>query len=331
MQIILVLLFGFILGVVLFFLGLPAYRAYLRIQGISEIPIRSMAMGLVRIHGKAAGDRLLTSPISQTPCCVYQVHIMKWRELRDQQGRQGGAWQHYGWDSAGSPFYLEDNTGRVLVNPRGAAFSIESTALREAPGKNPSSVVVNGASDVDLLSYAARVGPSIKPAESWHNVEVEQLPFAMSKSRKQGATPDEIAQKPLDAFSGKAQVQEPVPATPPLPRTPTAEEIVASIEGVPTAGGRYLFTENCILPGHEYDITGTCTENPLARDEGDRNLIRKGTNEPTFLISSGSQPQVNTMLQKGAHLMVFGGGMLAVFCLVLLFLLFSLLSRWAHP
>jgi hypothetical protein len=77
------------------------------------------------------------------------------------------------------------------------------------------------------------------------------------------------------------------------------------------------------LPGHEYDITGTCTENPEAKDANDRNLIRKGTNEPTFLISALAQSQVNTMLQARAYLMIFGGGMLAVFCLAFLFLRFG--------
>ena len=56
----------------------------------------------------------------------------------------------------------------------------------------------------------------------------------------------------------------------------TAEEIVASVEG--------LLIERCVLPCHEYDITGTCSENPVARDETERTVIRKGTNEPTFIV-----------------------------------------------
>jgi hypothetical protein len=41
---------------------------------------------------------------------------------------------------------------------------------------------------------------------------------------------------------------------PPVPPpAPTAEDIVASIDGVLSAAGRYRITERCILPGHEYD------------------------------------------------------------------------------
>jgi hypothetical protein len=372
------LLVGFLGGVGSFFRGFRIYREYLLLQGTSEIPIRSMAMGLVRIHGKAASDHLLTSPISQTPCCVYQVHIEKFRD-EDVDSHRSAAWLHYGSEADGAPFYLEDSTGRTLVNPRGAEYDIESTALREASSAEPSSVVVNGASEVDLLSYVARVGPSEEAPGSRHNFEAERGMFDIAKYAKQGATPDEVMRKlfpqvieseakTVQALEAEGPWDDPlreelrlaqidlhkhpiwspeyaqgfqrvtklqaqvrklgpeirfppsVPTPPPLARPPTAEEIVASIDGVPTARGRYRFTERCILPGHEYDITGTCTENPAAKDANDRNLIRKGTNEPTFLISALAQPQVNVMLQMRAYFMIFGGGMLTVFCLGLLLL-----------
>jgi hypothetical protein len=384
------LLVGFLGGVGTFFRGFRIYREYLLLQGTSEIPIRSIAMGLVRIHGKATSDHLLTSPISHTPCCVDQVHIEKWRD-ENEEAHQSGVWRHYGSEMAGAPFYLEDSSGRVLVNPRGADYDIESTAVREASSAKPSSVVVNGASEVDLLSYVARVGPSEEAPGSGHNLEAEQMMFSMSKYAKQGITPDEMMRKlfpqviqgeakmvqdleaegpqsdPLHEELRLAQIElnqhpywspeyaegykrvtelqaqrrkqrsreglAPVPLTPPVPvlsdppvppPAPTAEDIVASIDGVPSAAGRYRFTERCILPGHEYDVTGTCGENPAAKDANDRNLIKKGTNEPTFLISGLAQPQqVNTMLQLRAYFMIFGGGMLAVFCLGILLLRFG--------
>jgi hypothetical protein len=38
------------------------------------------------------------------------------------------------------------------------------------------------------------------------------------------------------------------------------------------------------------------------------------------VISALAQPQVNTVLQMRAYFMIFGGGMLAVFCLAFLLL-----------
>ena len=115
---------------------------------------------------------------------------------------------------------------------------------------------------------------------------------------------------------------------PPTP-IPLTNDVKAPAANPPAAGplpvsGRYRFTECCILPDHDYDITGTCAENPEAKDVNDRNLIRKGANEPTYLISGLAQSDVNTMLRMRAQLMIFGGGALAVFCLGLLLARFGL-------
>jgi hypothetical protein len=123
------LLVGVFGGVGSFFRGFRVYREYLRVQGTPAIPIRSIAVGLVRIHGNAAGESLVASPISHTPCCFYQVRIQKWRDDGEK-----GTWLHYGADSDGERFYLEDSSGRVLVAPRGAERDIESTAVREKSG-----------------------------------------------------------------------------------------------------------------------------------------------------------------------------------------------------
>jgi len=84
------------------------------------------------------------------------------------------------------------------------------------------------------------------------------------------------------------------------------------------ASGHYRFNEFCLLPGKTYDITGTCAENPNPRDEYDRNIILKGTNEPTFLISSRPEKEVQTWLWKQTLWMVFGGAALAVVCLAII-------------
>jgi hypothetical protein len=84
------------------------------------------------------------------------------------------------------------------------------------------------------------------------------------------------------------------------------------------ATGRYRLHEYLILPGEEYHITGTCVENPEARDPNDCNLIVKGRNEKTFLISCRPDQDVQQDLRKRALGMVFGGAALALFCLAML-------------
>ena len=89
-------------------------------------------------------------------------------------------------------------------------------------------------------------------------------------------------------------------------------------ERTPTASGQYRLTEYCLVPGETYDLTGTCAENPQPRDEYDRNIIVKGTNEPTFLISSRTDKGVQSHLLKQTLWKVLGGAAVAILCLAIL-------------
>jgi hypothetical protein len=86
----------------------------------------------------------------------------------------------------------------------------------------------------------------------------------------------------------------------------------------PTASGHFRLREYCLQPGQMYDITGTCAENPHPRDAYDRNIIQKGTNEPTYLISYRSEKEVQSKLWWHSLWMVLGGAALAIVCLAIL-------------
>jgi hypothetical protein len=73
-----------------------------------------------------------------------------------------------------------------------------------------------------------------------------------------------------------------------------------------------------VLPGENYEITGTCCENPEPADDHDRNRIAKGEHEHTFLISSKPEQQLESGLRRNAMLMIFGGAALTLVCLALL-------------
>ena len=370
------LVVGFFGGVWSFFKGFGAYRESRLLQDTPEMPIRSIAMGPVRIHGKARSEHPVSSPISHTPCCFYVVDIMKWKG-----DEQRGGWTHYGTEADGVRFYLEDSSGRVLVDPRGAEYDIEKTLVREAPSTMASSFAAPGASDTELREYVTRVGPSPERPGPRHNLELERARVAL-KSLKQPNSPEErlevdlrrieilqealgpqlgspgedmrlaraqleLSKHPLGSpeymegmnrvleLLAQDQVKDGSGHEPPAQPIPPASEAAAPPTDVPAAelpfvgfpvlaADRYRFVEHCILPDHEYDITGTCAENIEAKDANDRNLIKKGVNEPTYLISGLGRSDVNAMVQWRSHLMIFGGGVLAVVCLMLLLLRFGL-------
>jgi hypothetical protein len=74
----------------------------------------------------------------------------------------------------------------------------------------------------------------------------------------------------------------------------------------------YRLTETCLVAGRACNVLGTCTENPSPADENDRNLIKRGENEKTFLITTKSEKQIEKSLRFRAFLLVVLGAALIV-------------------
>lgn len=86
------------------------------VQNTPTSKVRSMAMGLVELQGRAVRKYALVSPISQLSCVFYRVR--KYRRDRKNNWRLA-----HSEDSGHVPFFLEDETGRVMIDPRGASVS----------------------------------------------------------------------------------------------------------------------------------------------------------------------------------------------------------------
>jgi len=269
---------GFGAGLFWFFKGFRIYREYRVLADTPEIPIRSVAMGLVDIHGKAKGQQTVLSPVTKTPCFFYKVDVERW--VRD---KDGGHWSHAATDAEGVTFYLEDATGKVLVDAHGAEYDLIQTAKRETGQgagaslgrlfggtRDPSLATGSWVSESDLLDYVESV------------VSTAHTTFSLDG----GSLLSGLARGSLSLGMGSEH--------------------------------RYRLSEYCILPEHWYDVAGTCTENPAPQDEHDRNMIVKGQNEPTFLISWRSEKEVKSTLRKRAVLHIFGGAALSVACLAIL-------------
>lgn len=268
---------GFGAGIFWFFKGFKIYREYRVLADTPEVPIRSMAMGLVEIHGKAkpVTENLVNAPVSGTPCLFYKVDIEKYH--RDSKGN--GSWSHYKTDCNGLPFYLDDGTGRVLVNAFGAEYDLMQSARRQTGG---------GSSLTTLFGGSSSSAPNFPGSRYVSDGELTS--YAMSTASVVGS----------GSFLG------------------SVGQFAVSGISLGGGGGPFRFTEYCILPEHWYDATGTCAENPSPKDESDRNVIMKGQNEPTFLISWRNEKEVEGTLRNRAMKYVFGGAALAVACLAFL-------------
>ena len=81
--------------------------------------IRSASLGLIEVNGLAVGPYTLTAPITGLPCYFYRTQA--W-ELR--KSGKNNEWQQVADESLHVPFYLDDNTGCLLINPQGAELDL---------------------------------------------------------------------------------------------------------------------------------------------------------------------------------------------------------------
>ena len=110
---------GFCAGIGLFLYG---FRLLQRRRLILDTPfskIRSASMGMVEISGQAVGPYTILAPVTARPCYYFRTLVWEYK----QQGKNK-QWVKVVSDCMHLPFFIDDNTGRVLVDPRGADLDL---------------------------------------------------------------------------------------------------------------------------------------------------------------------------------------------------------------
>jgi hypothetical protein len=336
------LLLGMGAGVFLFYKGFKRFREYKVVADTPRIPIRSMPMGLVHVRGKARGDQLVRSPLTGTPCCFYKVVVERWK-TEDQSGH----WEQHFTDRDGIKFYLQDETGQVLIDSYSAEYDLPETAVRTVDGSHvgvTQALAQGGASDAELLQYVNKAGgrhlfqwaehklehkgtlgdPSKEQARQ-HLLEMVQ---AGLNFQRDGKLPVDLIQRMVESRGPLADPQKELARQAFLAHlretgTLPGEMKLPDANSSP-ASGRYRLHEYVIVPGNDYFVTGTCVENPAPKDAHDRNLIEQGRNETTFVVSSRPDEVAQKDMRGGAFKMILGGAALALACLAGLLLRFKM-------
>jgi hypothetical protein len=112
-------LVGFCLGIGLFVYG---FKLLLRRRLILDTPfskIRSASMGMIEVSGQAVGPYTLVAPITERACYFYRTLVWEWK----QQGRDK-QWVKVAGECMHVPFFLDDNSGRMMIDPRGADLDL---------------------------------------------------------------------------------------------------------------------------------------------------------------------------------------------------------------
>lgn len=110
-----------------------------RVENTPTSRIRSIAMGMVEVHGRARRQYALVAPMTQAACAWYRLRKYRkdsrdrWKMVREI-------------DSNHVPFQVEDDTGRVTVDPQRASVKAK---VRQTgyPGQSPLTFTAFGSSN----------------------------------------------------------------------------------------------------------------------------------------------------------------------------------------
>ncbi|WP_303720184.1 GIDE domain-containing protein [Malonomonas rubra] len=117
----------FLFSALLVWSGFHFVRLKRQIENTPTSKVRSVAMGMVEIRGRAIRKYALISPMSHVPCVFYR--LTKYRREKNNQWRVSSS-----SSSDSVPFLLEDDTGKVEVDPFGCRVSA-GTKQEGTPGQ----------------------------------------------------------------------------------------------------------------------------------------------------------------------------------------------------
>lgn len=329
-------LIGALAGVYWFYKGFRLLQRKRLILNTPASKIRSASMGLVEISGLATSPYLMTSPLKQAECYYYKS--LAW-ELK-QRGKNS-EWVKVAEETLHVPFYLDDNTDKVLVDPRGADMDLHCDFTEQYHR----SVLFDGPEMTACVAdFLARHG-----VDASKHIKVEEYCI---KPKNFLFILGTLSQNPgIDASIAPAWA---VRANQPVLREtePQAEVIRISSDAAPVrtvemtqqqkiaaalmkAGISNPAAWNAAMTGSA--VAASAAQPAPALDEHfdpvDTHgfdlhpavVLMKGSHEPAFFISWRSQRDVVASLGWKSLLMIWGGPALTLACTYFLLARFGLL------
>jgi hypothetical protein len=116
------LVIGMVVGIVLFFRGFRMLQFKRLVLNTPFSKIRSASMGLVEVSGTATGPQTIPAGITGAACYYYCATA--W-EL--QQSGNNSQWKKVAEETLYVPFFVDDSTGCLLVDPQGADLDVHRT------------------------------------------------------------------------------------------------------------------------------------------------------------------------------------------------------------
>jgi hypothetical protein len=331
-------------GIVLFIYG---FRLLQRRRLILDTPfskIRSASLGMVEVSGLAAGPYTMIAPVTEMACYYYRTYA--WELKKRDKNKE---WVKVAAECMHVPFFLDDNTGRVLIDPRGADLDIHRDFHEEFCD---SFFTLKDPAPPSVRSFLARHGVEtrnkikveeycIKPKNALfvlgtlaENPGLELAPnpiqdvddgslsshrITLSWSTSFGSTGTFHAGSLLQRLVPGSDDPEPevIRLSPPPPAKSLSstqqEKIAAALVKAGISNPAAWAAAG--LGERAYQVT----EDPAAQGSGfDHHppvVLMKGSNDKTFLISWRSQQAIARSLGWKCMLMIWGGPILILLSL----------------
>jgi len=144
------------------YLFIRGFRLLARKHRLSNTPasrIRSASMGLVEVSGLATGPYVLHSPIAGVPCFLYRTTA--WQKSVEARSKE---WKKVAEETLHVPFFLDDGTGQLLIQPQGAELDLHRDLRQDY-----SDTIFSPHATGEILNFLARHG--VRPDD---NIRVEE-------------------------------------------------------------------------------------------------------------------------------------------------------------
>lgn len=251
---------------------------------------RAVPMGLVEVAGRAQGVSF-PSPFAGIPCLCSRLVVEEWRE-----DTRGNHWHELYGKTFSTPFYVEDGTGRVRVDPDEADLHLEPDYSYDMAGGLDADPAA-----LDRLQTAGFDAERVRTrlAEFGANrAGAVGEATAASQHREPTARGDLTAQVFARGLSAARILQD-------LPR------LLLSRKPRRVRGTKPLrMREDNLCPGDEVYVLGTATAVEGAGTEGDRIVIRRGELHPWFAIGERSQKETLLRMMRNAWVVPLAGVLL---------------------
>jgi hypothetical protein len=117
---------SFVVGIVLFVRGFHLLKRRRLILDTPFSKIRGASIGMVEISGQAIGPYTMNAPITAHPCYFYRTLV--WELKKEGKNSQ---WVKVAGECMHLPFFVDDNTGSVMIDPRGADLDLHRDFQQE--------------------------------------------------------------------------------------------------------------------------------------------------------------------------------------------------------